>query len=161
MVTLVYDSAVTYDSDLFYDGTGDTATHFTPPFVQDRPPFLPDSSEAQKELWLHFENRIRGVNVWIMSDGSVVQDTATAENSNTDMSGVYPWNPSDPSGPYVRSIFIDAGARPQVATEHDVSHDPYPVAFFAGASTYSVTEAQATLLASYTAFGTGYSDCLS
>jgi hypothetical protein len=133
---------------------------FTPPLVKDRPPFLPETPEIAKELWQHFENRIRGVNVWIMSDGSVVQDTATPENSNTDMSGVYPWNPSDPSGPYVRSIYIDSGANPQVATEHDVSHPVYPVTFFAGGSSYVLTSAQVTLLTNYTSFGTGYADCI-
>lgn len=160
MVTLVYDSSTLYDSSTPYEGGVVTGYLFTPPLVKDRPPFLPDSSQMQKELWMHYENRYRGVNVWIMSDGSVVQDTATPENSNTDMSGVYPWNPNDPSGPYVRSIFIDANARPQVATEHDVSHDPYPLAFYAGASTYPVSTATATLLTDYTAFGIGYADCL-
>ena len=131
--------------------------HFTPPLVQDRPPFLPDSTEMEKSLWRHFENRIRGVNVWIMSDNSVVQDTATAENSNTNLSGVYPWDVNNAKAPYVRSIYIDGGASPQSPTEHDTAHSVYPVAFFPGGSTSPVTSAQATLLSNYTAFGTGYS----
>lgn len=131
--------------------------YFTPPLVQDRPTFLPDSTEAQKDLWRHFANRKRGVNVWIMSDGSVVQDTATAENSNTDLSGVYPWDVNNPAAPYVRSIYIDPGANPQSPTEHDTAHSVYPVAFFPGGSTSPVTSAQATLLSNYTAFGIGYS----
>lgn len=130
---------------------------FTPPLVQDRPTFNADSTQDQIDLWRHFENRYRGVNVWILSDGSVVQDTATAENSNTDMSNVYPWDVNNASAPYVRSIYIDPGASPQVPTEHDISHSPYPVAFFQGGTTTAVTSAQATLLSNYTAFGTGYS----
>jgi hypothetical protein len=134
---------------------------FTPPLVQDRPTYNEDSSELQRSLWQHFENRYRGVNVWILSDGSVVQDTATAENSNTDMSAVYPWNVSYPADPYVRSVYIDAGANPQVATDHSVSHDPYPVAFFQGGCTTPITPAQVTLLTNYTAYGTGYAGRIS
>jgi hypothetical protein len=36
----------------------------------------------------------------------------------------------------------------------------YPVAFFAGASSYPITPAQATLLTDYTVFGDGYADCI-
>ena len=60
-----------------------------------------------------------------------------------------------------RHDFIDPGADPQVPTIHTVSHNPYVVAKFYGGRTYSVTAAQATLLANYTAHGIGYSDCLS
>jgi hypothetical protein len=133
---------------------------FTPPLIQDRPTFNPDSTEIQKELWQHFENRIRGVNVWIMSDGSVVQDTATPENSNTDLSGVYPWDVNNAAAPYVTSVFIDSGANPQIPSVHTVSHNPYPVANFYGGSSHTITSAQATLLTDYTAFGTGYADCI-
>src|ERR1035437_6274271 len=160
MPVAVYDSTASYDSVDLYDVGGVGTYLFTPPLVKDRPTFLEDSSQAQKDLWRHYELRYRGVNVWILSDGSVVQDTTTSENSNTDMSGVYPWDVNHPAAPYVRSIFIDAGVRPQVATEHDTAHAVYPVAFFAGASTYPVTAAQATLLADYITFGTGYGDCL-
>lgn len=137
------------------------AYFFTPPLVKDRPPFLPDSTELEKSLWQHFENRVRGVNVWIISDGSVVQDTATPENSNTDMTPVYPWNPSNPSGPYVTSVFVPALPATQVATVTTVKHTTWPVAFFPGGSTSPITTAQYNLLLNYTAFGAGYADCLS
>jgi hypothetical protein len=160
MPVAVYDSTACYDSVDLYD-TGEVSYYFfTPPLVKDRPTFLEDSSQNQKDLWRHYELRYRGVNVWIMSDGSVVQDTSTSENSNTNMTGVYPWNVNNPATPYVRSIYIDAGVRPQVATEHDVSHSVYPVAFFSGGSSHPVTSAQVTLLTNYVAFGTGYADCL-
>lgn len=134
---------------------------FTPPLVKDRPPFLPDSSEVQKELWQHFENRYRGVNVWLLTNGEVVQDTATAESNNTDMSQVYPWNPNHPTAPYVRSIYVPALPAAQVATEFDVSHSNPPVAFFPGGSTSPITTAQYNALLAYTPpVGTGYADCL-
>ena len=129
---------------------------FTPPLIRDRPNFNEDSTPLQKSLWAHFRLRNRGVNVWIMSDGSVVQDTATPENSNTNLTGVYPWDVNNPAAPYVRSIYIDPGASPQVPTEHDVSHSPYPVAFFPGGHAATITAAQVTLLTNYTAFGLGY-----
>lgn len=136
-------------------------THtFTPPVVKVNPPFLPDSTNLEKSLWAHFESREAGVNVWILSDGNVVQTYPSPENSNTDMSAVYPWDVNDAKAPYVRSIFIDPLPAPQVATDHDVSHNPYPVANFYGGSTHTITDAQYTLLLNYTAHGAGYADCL-
>ncbi len=137
-----------------------TTYTFTPPLVKDRPPYLDDSTQIQKELWRHYENRERGVNVWLMSDGSVVQDTATAENSNTNTANVYPWDVNNAQAPYVRSIYIDAGANPQSPTEHDTAHAVYPVAFFQGGCSHVLTGAQATLLTNYTAYGAGYADCI-
>ena len=112
------------------------------------------------ELWRHYENRIRGVNVWILTDGTVVQDTATAENSNTDLSQVYPWNANDPTAPYVTSTYIDPGQETRGAVVHTVKHSNPPVAFFYGGRTNPITTAQATLLTNYTAFGAGYADCI-
>ena len=133
---------------------------FTPPLVDLVPTFTPDSTQDQIDLWRHFENRIRGVNVWILSDGNVVQSDPSPENSNTDMSAVFPWDVNNPSAPYVRSIFIDAGVRPQVPSEHDVSHSIYPVAYFQGGSSHVLMSAQVTLLTNYTAFGIGYGACI-
>ena len=155
-----YDSLSLYDSVDFYDTGGVSVYLFTPPLVKDRPTFLPDSTELQKSLWMHYENRLRGVNVWILSDGSVVQDTATAENSSTDMSSVYPWDVNSPAAPYVTSVFIDPGASPQIPSVHTVAHSVYPVAFFSGGSSHPVTAAQYTLLTGYTTYGTGYTDCM-
>ena len=129
---------------------------FTPPLIKDVPAYLPDSTQDQKDLWRHYEQRIRGVNVWILSDGNVVQDTATPENSNTDTTAVYPWNPNDVSGPYVTSYYIDPGANPQIPSTHTTSHSVYPVAFFPGGSSTTITPAQVTLLTNYTSHGVGY-----
>ena len=138
-----------------------TQYFFTPPVAQIRPTFLPDSTELQKSLWSHFANYYQGVNCWLMSDGSVVQSYPTPENSNDNLSNVYPWNPDAPSAPYVTTVMVPALPAAQVATVTTVSHTTYPVAFFPGGSTSPITEAQYNLLLDYTEFGTGYSDCLS
>lgn len=135
---------------------GGGVSSFTPPTVRDSPNFLPDSTQDQKDLWSHFRLRDRGVNVWVMSDGSVRQDTATAENKNTNMDGVYPWNPNNPGGPYVTAYYIDATANPQTSSAHTTSHAVYPTAFFPAGTTTPITAAMVTLLTNYTAFGTGY-----
>jgi hypothetical protein len=160
-LTIIYDALIAYDSPVEYDGTGlPTGYLFTPPNVKVEPTFLPDSTELEKSLWAHFENRYRGVNVWILSSGEIVQSDPTPENSNTDMSSVYPWDVNNAAAPYVTSVFVPALPAPQVATVTTVSHPVYPVAFFSGGSTHSVTSAQATLLADYTAYGIGYADRL-
>jgi hypothetical protein len=105
---------------------------------------------------MHYAPRGRGCNIWILSDGNVIQDTATAENSNTNMSDIYPWDVNNPAAPYVTSIYIDPGANPQVPTAHTVAHSVYPVAYFSGGSSHTITAAQVTLLTNYVAFGTGY-----
>ena len=133
---------------------------FTPPLVKTVPPFGPDSTQAQVDLWRHYENRYRGVNVWILSDNTVVQSDATTENSNTDLSNVLPGDSLLGKDPYVTSIFIDPAANPQVPTIHTTSHNPYVVAKFYGGRTYTITAAQATLLTNYTAHGAGYADCI-
>lgn len=133
---------------------------FTPPLVKDRPTYNADTPAFQVELWRHYERRYRGVNVWILSDGSVVQDTPTAENSSTNLDNVLPGDIMNGSAPYVTSTYIDPGANPQVPTVHTTSHNPYPVTFFYGGRTNPITAAQATLLTNYTAFGTGYAGCI-
>jgi hypothetical protein len=163
-MTITYDSSTTtYDDSLVtYEGSSGASTGwlFTPPNIKVEPNITIDSTALQNSLWLHYELRERGVNVWILSDGSVVQSDPSPENSNTNLSNVYPWDPFNPSAPYVTSVFIDAGANPQSPTVHTTSHSPYVVAFFAGASSYPVDQATYELLLNYTAFGLGYSSCL-
>ncbi len=120
---------------------------FTPPIVQDRPPYLPDSDPLAVGLWRHFENRKRGVNVFKLSDGSYCQDTATAENSNTNIP--YPWNPNDPSAPYVHVQNWDG-------TVTDISEPVWIVTAYYGGHSYEVSSAEAAALTAYTAHGTGY-----
>lgn len=131
---------------------------FTPPLTKDRPPILPDSTPDQIALWRHFENRERGVNVFKLQDGSYVQDTATEENSNTNVP--YPINFNEPTAPYVRSTYVPASPAPQVLTEVDVSHTNPCISVYLGGHSYEVDDAEAAALTAYTAFGTGYADCL-
>jgi hypothetical protein len=105
----------------------------------------------QVGLWRHFENRSRGVNVFELSDGTFVQDTATSENSNTSIP--YPWNPDDPSAPYVHVQNWDG-------TVTDISHAVYITTVWFGGRSYQVSAAQASALTAYTAHGAGYADCL-
>lgn len=85
-----------------YSGGGQTSGplfEFETPFVYDIPNYLPETTRAiQVMLWAHYKPKVRGVNVFVLSDGSVVQDTATANNSDTNIP--LPWILNDPSGPY-------------------------------------------------------------
>ena len=96
---------------------------FTPPIVNDRPPFLPDSETLrpwEKGLFKFFSPGPRYVMVFYLSDGSFVQDTATPENSNTNVP--YPWDPSNPSAPYVTSTWWDVSQTPPVFHVDTTSH---------------------------------------
>jgi hypothetical protein len=72
--------------------------HFTPPTVNDIPWYEPDDHGPMVWLYRHFRPKTRGVNVFILSDGTIAQDTATPENSNS--AYPLPWILNDPSGPY-------------------------------------------------------------
>jgi hypothetical protein len=97
-----YDSGF-YDSGLPYDGIYNL--YFFTPVVGDEPPFLADSSAVQIGLWRHNSPGIRGVNVFLLSDGTYAQDTATAENQN--VSVPYPINFSYPGDPIVSTTNWD------------------------------------------------------
>jgi hypothetical protein len=130
----LYDSGTGfYDSGVdTYDGSGITSyAIFTPPLVCDTPPFLPDTPFSPAlSLFRHYTPRCRGVNVAILSDGTVVQDTATAENGNTNWP--YPWNPYEPAAPYARvysfkGVESDYYITPYIVTVFYGGHDPYPI----------------------------------
>lgn len=132
--------------------------------MRDRPPYNPDSTPAQVDLWKFFEKRLRGVNVFKLYDGTTFtysQDTATAENSNTAIP--YPWDPNAPAAPYVYITNWDGSItsishKGGTGTTND--GQPYIVAVYYGGRSYQVSAAEATLLTNYTAHGTGYADCL-
>lgn len=96
---------------------------FTPPTVYDNPPILPDSRGLANRLFRYYKNRARYVMVFALSDGTFVQDTATAENSNTNIP--YPYNPYDPSAPFVTSWYTDYEANPPVLTHTSVGQNPW------------------------------------
>lgn len=69
---------------------------FTPPTVEDVPSILPESSGPAFRLFRYFKSRSRYVGVFLLSDNTIVQDTAIEGlNTNTDLP--YPWNPNDPN----------------------------------------------------------------
>ena len=74
-----------------------------------------------------------------MSDNTVRQDYASPENSNTDLSGIYPWNPSNPSAPYVTTYYVGSDGTQQKTT---TSHNPYPVQYFQGGTTTPINAAE-------------------
>ena len=120
---------------------------FTPPQVFDNPPILPDSRGLANRLFRYFPNRARYVAVFALSDGTFAQDTATAENSNTNIP--YPYNPWDPSAPYVTSWYTDYEATPPVLTHTSVSQNPYITKVYEGREYVSDTEVAALTAAGY------------
>ena len=118
------------------------STFFTPR-VQDEPPYLPDSTPTQIGLWRHYAPGIRGVNVFLLSDGTYVQDTATPENSNTSIP--YPIDFNNPGSPYVSITNFDG-------TTQFFYQDPYVVKQYFGGTYNPVT---ADEVASLTAAGYG------
>jgi len=120
---------------------------FTPPKVRDNPPILPDSMGLERRLWRYFPNRERYVLVFKLSDGTFVQDTATAENYNTNIP--YPYNPYDPSAPYSTSYYINFEVNPPVPTVSYVSQNPYIAKVYMNASTVTAAEVTALTNAGY------------
>lgn len=111
----------------------------------DRPAFLPDSSRSQKELWTHGRNRARGVNVYKLSDGTYVQDTPTAENTNTRIP-MYPEMPDQEIGGVVARVYDN-----WTKTRTDTVINPRVVLIYLGghATPVSSTEAAALTAAGY------------
>lgn len=118
---------------------------FTPPTVYDNPAFLPDSQGAQLRLWRYFANRARSVFVFALSDGTFVQDTATPENSNTNIP--YPYNPYDPSAPYSSTVYHDYNLHKQVVD--NVSQNPWITKVYTSPTPVTDAEAAALTAAGY------------
>lgn len=116
---------------------------FTPPTVADRPPYNEDSSEIQKALFKFAGNlNSRYVMVYQLSDGTFVQDTPTTGHTNTNIP--LPWDPSNPSAPYARSVYVDPTTEPPTLTVTNTAHSVWVVATFNGPTV--VTSAVAALL---------------
>ena len=111
---------------------------FTPPLVTDVPAYLPETGGTARLLWRHYTPRQRGVNVFKLSDGTYVQDTATSENSSTNIP--YPWDPDNPSGPYV------SGWDPINNVETSTSHAVWIVTAYYGGHSYVVSDTEASAL---------------
>jgi hypothetical protein len=146
-MSLTYSNPETYSNPFTYDGLGlGTSYIFTTPTVGDEPPYLPDSTPIQIGLWRHYAPGIRGVNVFLLSNDTFVQDTATAENQNTNIP--YPIDFNNPSSPYVYITNFDG-------TVEEFYQDPYVVQQFFGGTQNIVSGEIADLLAAQ-----GYADCL-
>jgi len=120
---------------------------FTPPVVRDNPPILPDSTGPAKRLFRYSKNRARAVYVFALSDGTFVQDTATAENSNTNIP--YPYNPYEPSAPYASVEYVDFSQTPPVVVNQDISHDVWITKVYMSAGYVTDAEAAALTAAGY------------
>ncbi len=90
-------------------------------------------------------NHSRYVSVFKLSDGSYVQDTGTAENSNTNVP--YPWNPYMPGSPYSSTSYYDYTTKQMVID--DVAHSVWIEVWYQGPTVVSSTEAAALTAAGY------------
>ena len=124
---------------------------FTPPTAYDNSPILPDGGVANR-LFRYFPNRARYVAVFALSDGTFVQDTPTAENSNTNIP--YPYNPWLPASPYSTSYYVDYTQNPPQPTVSNTSHEVWITTVYL-APTYVSTEQAAALTHA------GYGDLIS
>ena len=119
---------------------------FTPPTVDDIPNYGPDTHPLKIRLYRHYKPKTRGVNVYVLSDGTAVQDTPTSENQNT--SYPLPWILNDPSGPFAYITNWDGS----------VTTDSLPVWIvyvYYGGHTEIINQTEADFLSSQ-----GYSDCI-
>lgn len=120
---------------------------FSPPVVYDNPAILPYAPSIANRLFRYYHNRARYVAVFALSDGTFVQDTATAENSNTSVP--YPYNPYDPSAPYSTSYYINYEVSPPEPTVDAVAHDVWITKVYLAPTTVTASEAAALTAAGY------------
>lgn len=124
---------------------------FTPPFVNDEPWYTPTDHGPAVALFRHYRPKSRGVNVFVLSDGNVAQDTGTTENTNTNYP--LPWILNDPSGPYSYVTNWDG-----TITETTL---PVWIAYvYEGGHEHIINQTEANFLIAYTANGAGYADCI-
>lgn len=133
---------------------------FTCPVAYDTPATLPLERGLGNRLFRYFASRKRYIAVFYLSNGTFVQDTpngfapdgTTVANTNCDIP--YPYDFNNPSGPYSTSYYVDYTVNPPVSTVVTVSHNPYIVKLYQGAST--VTAEEVALLTA-----AGYGACIS
>jgi hypothetical protein len=145
-----YDTAGPYDASDDYDGFGGGPLNwlFTPPTALLNPPYLPETPLGPAlSLFRHYTPRAMGVNVFILSNGTVVQDYPTSENQNTNIP--YPWDPYYlPPTPFARMYDFHS-------VETDAHIMPYIVQVYYGGSTHAVTDYEYVVLNDH-----GYADRL-
>ena len=134
-----YDSALDYDSALHYDAGESIGVFFFPPTIADEPPFLynGDSSPIQISLWRHYAPGVRGVNVFLLNNGTYVQDTATPGFPNSSIP--YPINFDTPGAPIVTTTNWDG-------TVIETFIDPFVVKQYFGGAYNPLTLSEVTNL---------------
>lgn len=104
---------------------------FTPPTIADRSRL---TGLPQDRLWRWYKPFVRGVNVYVLADGTVVQDTPTPQNANSNVP--YPIMAPDNTVAQVWSVFGNVNSKV-----------PNPVVMeFYGGHTYTIPAAVAQLL---------------
>lgn len=133
---------------------------FVPPVAAVIPPFLPDTKGAEFGLTKYMASRVAGVVVYQLSNGTFVQDYPTAENSNTSIPP-YPLMPDQgPNFPNLVSVDYTGATPGNPVTRQTIPINPYVIDIFYGGHTYTISTALAAALTAYTAYGTGYGDCI-
>lgn len=133
---------------------------FTPPQVATLPAFLPETKGPEFGLAKYRNVLNQGVTVYALSNGTFVQDIGSPENRNTNIPP-YPLSSDNPTNtPNVIDVTYTGAYPGNPPTRVTTTVSPYVVTVYEGGRTFTVTQAVATALAAYTAFGTGYADCL-
>ena len=137
----------TYAAAPYAGGADDGTTWFAfqTPIVSDIPNYLPDTRGLAPYLWRHYRLKNRGVNVFLLSDGTFVQDTPTTENSNAGIP--LPWILNDPKNEYAYVTNWDG-------TISETFLDPHPIKVYEGGHIHYINkiEADALTAAGYTVY---------
>jgi hypothetical protein len=108
--------------------------HFTPPSDNIVPPIYvtPDQTHpsTMNALFRHFKNQDRGRNIFLMSDGTVV---------DSQVGGTPPNMIQPPTDPFVRSYTVDSNGN---SVETDTFQTPYVTATMYGGSVNVINDAQ-------------------
>jgi hypothetical protein len=157
---------------------------FITPQVRDRPPYLPDSPRRELMLMRHFENRLRGVLVWLRNNGTYCVDTTcnyeaaqtqpagyisddpigddwVPPGGSTEFQGLndsnvnYPWNPF-PSSTNSNTPGSFAFNTNWDRTTEDFILNPYMIQWWEGGAYNIIRQSQALALTA-----AGFGDCIS
>ena len=123
---------------------------FEPPKAAIVPPYEADTRGLQWLLFRYTKPRYQGVNVYVLSDGTIAQSYPTPENQNTNYP--LPYNPQYPDAPYAYwSNPYAAGGQ----TNNSTSLPVHISKIYLGGHIYTISEKEATRLSDY-----GYADCI-
>jgi len=133
---------------------------FTPPQAATLPAFLPETKGPEWGLAKYRNVMNQGVTVYALSDGTFTQDFGTTENKRVSIPP-YPLSSDNGTGtPNIIDVTYTGASPGNPVTRIVTTVTPYVTTTYSGGHTYTVSQAVATALANYTAFGAGYADCL-